>query len=189
MTHNERGSATLHSLFAAVLLITALTAATLWSATSTARHKLTTAADLTALSAAQSLNAEPVADPSTTNSGATTLNATSPTAAGSVTTTEATAPSATGPSGATTRSTAPGATGSTGATTGTTASSATGSARAAAPSSTAPCAVAARIAAIHKVHLTACTPTPTSVTIEVSLQLHLLVAHPTLTARSRAGPL
>ena len=174
MTHSEKGSATLHSLFAAVLLITALTAATLWSAVSTARHKLTTAADLTALSAAQSLDAQPIADPSTTNSGATALDATSPTAAGSATTTDATAP---------------GATGSTGATSGTTASGATGSARATAPGSATACAVAARIAAIHKVHLTACTPTPTSVTIEVSLRLHLLVAHPNLTARSRAGPL
>jgi secretion/DNA translocation related TadE-like protein len=55
MTHSERGSATIHTLLAAVLLITALAAATLWSAISTARHKLTTAADLTALSAARSL--------------------------------------------------------------------------------------------------------------------------------------
>ncbi|RZT15366.1 putative Flp pilus-assembly TadE/G-like protein [Kribbella sp. VKM Ac-2569] len=57
MTRTERGSATLHTLFAAVLLFTALTAAVLWSAISTARHKLTAAADLTALSAAQSLGA------------------------------------------------------------------------------------------------------------------------------------
>ena len=54
MTRAERGSATLHTLFAAVLLFTALTAAILWSAISTARHKLAAAADLTALSAAQS---------------------------------------------------------------------------------------------------------------------------------------
>lgn len=57
MTRTERGSATLHTLFAAVLLFTALTAAILWSAISTARHKLAAAADLTALSAAQSLSA------------------------------------------------------------------------------------------------------------------------------------
>lgn len=55
MTRSERGSATLYTVFAAVLLLTALAAATLWSAVSTARHKLTAAADLTALSAAQSL--------------------------------------------------------------------------------------------------------------------------------------
>lgn len=53
MTRTERGSATLHTLFAAVLLVTAFTAAILWSAISTARHKLAAAADLTALSAAQ----------------------------------------------------------------------------------------------------------------------------------------
>ncbi|TCC12277.1 pilus assembly protein TadG-related protein [Kribbella soli] len=58
MTRTERGSATLHTLFAAVLLFTALTAAILWSAISTARHKLAAAADLTALSAAQSLSAD-----------------------------------------------------------------------------------------------------------------------------------
>ncbi|MGW6196060.1 pilus assembly protein TadG-related protein [Kribbella sp. NPDC055110] len=56
MTRTERGSATLHTLFAAVLLLTAFTAAILWSAISTARHKLAAAADLTALSAAQSLS-------------------------------------------------------------------------------------------------------------------------------------
>jgi hypothetical protein len=56
MTRTERGSATLHTLFAAVLLFTAFTAAILWSAISTAHHKLATAADLTALSAAQSLS-------------------------------------------------------------------------------------------------------------------------------------
>ena len=55
MTRSERGSATIHTLLAALLLVTALAAATLWSTISTARHKLTTAADLTALSAAQSL--------------------------------------------------------------------------------------------------------------------------------------
>ena len=64
MTHNENGSATLHTLFAVVLLMTALAAATLWSTISTARHKLATAADLTALSAAQSLTtAEPFTAP------------------------------------------------------------------------------------------------------------------------------
>lgn len=55
MTPSERGSATVHTLLAAVLLFTALAAAILWSTISTARHKLTAAADLTALSAAQSL--------------------------------------------------------------------------------------------------------------------------------------
>ncbi|MET9269631.1 flp pilus-assembly TadE/G-like family protein [Kribbella sp. NPDC003557] len=56
MNRSERGSATLQTLFAAALLFTALTAAILWSAISTARHKLSAAADLTALSAAQSLS-------------------------------------------------------------------------------------------------------------------------------------
>lgn len=54
--HSEHGSATLQVLFVAVLLFTAFAVAILWSAISTARHKLTAAADLTALSAAQALN-------------------------------------------------------------------------------------------------------------------------------------
>ncbi|WP_165555839.1 pilus assembly protein TadG-related protein [Kribbella pittospori] len=57
MSPNERGSATVLSLLAALLLLTALTVATLWSSISTARHKLSAAADLTALSAAQALAA------------------------------------------------------------------------------------------------------------------------------------
>ncbi|MEV0798043.1 flp pilus-assembly TadE/G-like family protein [Kribbella sp. NPDC050281] len=57
MSPNERGSATVLSLLAALLLLTALTVATLWSSISTARHKLSAAADLTALSAAQALTA------------------------------------------------------------------------------------------------------------------------------------
>jgi hypothetical protein len=60
---SDKGSITLHSLFAAVLLLTALAAATLWSTISTTRHKLATAADLTALSAAQSLTQAPPATP------------------------------------------------------------------------------------------------------------------------------
>ncbi|TCO47599.1 secretion/DNA translocation related TadE-like protein [Kribbella antiqua] len=51
----ERGSGTLFALSMGLLLLTALTLVTLWSAISTARHKLAAAADLTALSAAQSL--------------------------------------------------------------------------------------------------------------------------------------
>ena len=111
MTRNQKGSATLHSLFAAVLLLTALAGATLWSTISTARHKLATAADLTALSAAQSLTA------------------------------------------------------------------------------TDPCVTAARIAGLHKVKLIGCHPTPTSVTVQVGVQLHLPFADPSLAATSRAGPL
>lgn len=57
ITPNERGSATVLSLLASLLLLTALTVATLWSSISTARHKLSAAADLTALSAAQALTA------------------------------------------------------------------------------------------------------------------------------------
>jgi hypothetical protein len=61
MTHSERGSATIHALFAAVLLLTVLAAAVLWAAISTARHQLAAAADLTALSAAQSVAFTPAA--------------------------------------------------------------------------------------------------------------------------------
>jgi uncharacterized membrane protein len=155
MTHNEKGSATLHSLFAAVLLLTALAVAILWSTISTARHKLATAADLTALSAAQSLT-----------------TASDTTGAGEA---------------------ASDITGSTTAEARTTASDATGSAftasGATAPGSTTPCATAARIAALHKVDLIACHPTPSSVTIQVALDLHLPFSHPTLTSTARAGPL
>lgn len=129
MTHNEKGSATLHSLFAAVLLLTALAAAILWSTISTARHKLATAADLTALSAAQSLTTPPTTpDAGTTPPGTTAPDATA-------------------------------------------------------------CAIAARVAALHEVDLTACKPTPTSVTVEVALELDLPFAQPTLTTTARAGPL
>ena len=62
MTRSERGSATLHTLFAVVLLCTVLAAAVLWTAISTARHKLTAAADMTALSAAGSLDASDPVD-------------------------------------------------------------------------------------------------------------------------------
>lgn len=78
MTPSERGSATVHTLLAAVLLFTALAAAILWSTISTARHKLTAAADLTALSAAQSLTMLSATDsaPATddTHATATSLN-------------------------------------------------------------------------------------------------------------------
>lgn len=52
-------------LFSCLLLATAIAMATLWAAISTTRHNLATAADLTALSAAQSL-ASGTADPCTT---------------------------------------------------------------------------------------------------------------------------
>lgn len=126
MTRTERGSATLHVLFAAVLLFTVLFAATLWSAVSTARHNLTAAADLTALSAAQSLSSAQYVDPDKPRTAIT--------------------------------------------------------------QSTAPCTTAARIAALNKVQLTACDVTSTAVTVEVSLQLDLRLAHPTLTSTARAGP-
>ena len=54
---SERGSGTLLTLFMGLVLATAVAMATLWSAISIARHKLTSAADLTALSAAQALAA------------------------------------------------------------------------------------------------------------------------------------
>ncbi|MGY4772570.1 pilus assembly protein TadG-related protein [Kribbella sp. CWNU-51] len=153
MTDNEKGSATLHSLFAAVLLLTALAAATLWSTISTARHKLATAADLTALSAAQSLANPAATDASRTASGATTLGITG----------ARTASDPPGPDLTTSNSTA--------------------------LNRTTPCAIAARIAGLHKVDLVACHPTPTSVTIQVSLDLRLPFTHPTLTTTARAGPL
>ncbi|WP_410789005.1 pilus assembly protein TadG-related protein [Kribbella sp. C-35] len=128
MTRTERGSATLHTLFAAVLLFTALTAAILWSAISTTRHKLAAAADLTALSAAQSLNT--IQSPTTAQ-----------------------------PSDI------------------------------AQPSGTAPCVTAARVAVVNKVRLAACVVASGAVTVEVSLELDLRVARPTLTAAARAGPL
>jgi Flp pilus assembly protein TadG len=153
MTHNEKGSATLHSLFAAVLLLTALAAAILWTTISTARHKLATAADLTALSAAQSLATPAATDADTTASGATPFDITG----------AGTASGAAGPDLTTSSPTA--------------------------LNRTTPCATAARIAALHKVDLVACHPTPTSVTIRVALDLRLPFAHPTLTTTARAGPL
>jgi Flp pilus assembly protein TadG len=150
MTRDEKGSATLHSLFAAVLLLTALAAATLWSTISTARHKLATAADLTALSAARSLT---TSDTSATPSGETGSDIAGADAV----------PGAGDP--------------------GLTASSPT------ALDAVAPCAAAARIAALHKVDLIACHPTPTSVTIEVAIELRLPFTRPTLTTTARAGPL
>lgn len=126
MTRTEKGGATLHVLFAAVLLFTALFAATLWSAISTARHKLTAAADLTALSAAQSLSSVQYVDPAKPQAAIT--------------------------------------------------------------QPTPPCTTAARTAALNKVRLTACDVTSTAVTVQVSLQLDLRLAHPTLTSTARAGP-
>ena len=174
MTHNEKGSATLHSLFAAVLLLTALAAATLWSTISTARHQLATAADLTALSAAESLATPP---PTTTPSAATGPDA----PVGGTTISGATASRATDTTASTT--TASTTTGSTTTGSGMPNSGITPS------DPTTPCATAARIAALHKVDLIACHPTPTSVTIQVALQLHLPFTIPTVTTTARAGPL
>ncbi|MFG1906506.1 Rv3654c family TadE-like protein [Kribbella sp. NPDC048928] len=119
MSRSERGSATLHVLFAAVLLFTTFAGAILWSAISTTRHKLAAAADLTALSAVQSLGA------------AQSLGASHPVTA---------------------------------------------------------CGGAARAAALNHVQLRACEVTSTAVTVEVSLELDLRLARPTLTAIARAGP-
>jgi secretion/DNA translocation related TadE-like protein len=60
--HNERGSGTLFTLLMGLLLLAAVVMATIWSAISVARHKLATAADLTALSAAQATQT-PATDP------------------------------------------------------------------------------------------------------------------------------
>ncbi|WP_425554191.1 Rv3654c family TadE-like protein, partial [Kribbella yunnanensis] len=58
-TRSDQGSGTIHVLTACLLLSTALATAILWAAISTARHQLTAAADLTALSAAYSLTTTP----------------------------------------------------------------------------------------------------------------------------------
>jgi len=55
--HNERGSGTLFTLLMGLLLLVAVAMATIWSGISVARHRLAAAADLTALSAAQALQA------------------------------------------------------------------------------------------------------------------------------------
>jgi secretion/DNA translocation related TadE-like protein len=52
---SERGSGSILTLFACLVVATVVAMATLWAAISTARHNLAAAADLTALSAAQSL--------------------------------------------------------------------------------------------------------------------------------------
>lgn len=121
MSRSERGSATLHVLFAAVLLFTTFAGAILWSAISTTRHKLAAAADLTALSAAQSLSTAQ-------------------------------------------------------------------SVSASAPTPVTACRGAARAAALNHVQLRACEATSTAVTVEVSLEIDLRLARPTLTAIARAGP-
>ncbi|MGW6278941.1 pilus assembly protein TadG-related protein [Kribbella sp. NPDC055071] len=144
MTPNEKGSATLHSLFAALLLITALAAATLWSTISTARHRLSTAADLTALSAGAALS------PSTSSTTDTHLSRDAHLATAAQPSTATELPMDTQLSTS--------------------------------------CAAAARIAAVHKVQLIACHSTPTAVTVEVALQIHLPFANPILTATARAGP-
>ncbi|MGZ0149242.1 pilus assembly protein TadG-related protein [Kribbella sp. WER1] len=59
---SERGSATLQVLFCGVLLFAVFAAVILWSAISTARHKVSAAADLAALSAAQVLTTPSVGD-------------------------------------------------------------------------------------------------------------------------------
>jgi len=186
MNHNEKGSATLHSLFAAVLLLTALTAATFWSTISTARHKLATAADLTALSAAESLTTNPATalQPTPVLSPATVLNPTPVLNPATV----LNSPTVLNPATVVLPAAAPQPTTVTSPAAVTEIATSTGPAVAADPI-TGPCATAARVAALHKVHLTACDPTPTSVTVQVALQLDLPFSHPTLTATSRAGPI
>lgn len=131
MTRTERGSATLHVLFAAVLLFTTFAGAVLWSAISTTGHKLAAAADLTALSAAHSLSAIQSLSAAQSLGPARSLNVSQPVT---------------------------------------------------------PCVGAARAAALNHVQLRACKVTSTAVTVEVSLELDLRVARPTLTAIARAGP-
>ncbi|MFI5692085.1 pilus assembly protein TadG-related protein [Kribbella sp. NPDC051586] len=172
MTHSERGSATLHTLLAAVLLLTAVAAATIWSSISTARHRLTAAADLTALSAAQSL-ATTQADTSPTNPTNSPL---------------ATEPARTAEVAQTTDS---GRTSEVSLTTQQIPAKGPPSADQPPPVTppATPCEVAARAAILNKVRLANCDVTSNAVTVVVSLELNLPVAHPTLTATSRAGPL
>jgi hypothetical protein len=160
MTRNERGSATLLVLFTAVLLFTALTAAVLWSAISTSRHKLAAAADLTALSAAQAL--------STAQSPTRSLNAQPSSAHHPGTTTPPNAAARLFVTTGVLRTTDPPTPQPIGAAT--------------------PCAAAGRTAALNDVQLSACEVTPTAVTVQVSLQLDLRIARPTLSAIARAGP-
>ncbi|MFD3405150.1 flp pilus-assembly TadE/G-like family protein [Kribbella sp. NPDC058693] len=194
MTRSERGSATIHTLLAAVLLITALAAATLWSTVSTARHKLTTAADLTALSAAQSLaTSESPTDPAPASDATRAAATTDTTYAAATTdttyaaaTTDATVAAATtdGKHATVTSLTAqrhPARRSSNGE------QPLTGAASLAAP--TTPCETAARIAILNKVRLAGCDVTADSVTVEVSLELDLPFGHRTLVATARAGPL
>jgi secretion/DNA translocation related TadE-like protein len=76
----ERGSGTIHTLTACLVLATALAVAILWAAVSTARHKVTAGADLTALSAAYALATDPCAAASrTAAANAVTLTACKPT--------------------------------------------------------------------------------------------------------------
>ncbi|MEU4193061.1 pilus assembly protein TadG-related protein [Kribbella sp. NPDC026611] len=163
MTHNESGSATFHTLFATAILLAATAAATLYSAITTTHHRLTTAADLSALSAAQSLLSTTGTAPSTA------LNASSD-------------------AGLSRGHTAGSADDSRSAAGGSPNSEQPARPAAVEPPASTACQVAARIAAAHQVELTTCQLTPTSVTVEVSTQLDLRVAHPTLTATSRAGP-
>ncbi|MFC6161371.1 pilus assembly protein TadG-related protein [Kribbella jiaozuonensis] len=182
MTRSERGSATIHTLLAAVLLITALAAATLWSTISTARHRLTTAADLTALSAAQFLAtselptdpASAVGDARAAATGDVRAAASGDTSAAAVGDMRAAATHAMATSLTTQRL------------------DAMHSSNADQPTVTepaAPCETAARIAILNKVRLASCRVTADDVTIQVSLELDLPFGHRTLVATARAGPL
>jgi hypothetical protein len=206
MTHSERGSATIHMLLAAVLVITALAAATLWSTISTARHKLTTAADLTALSAAQALATtvattadQPTNDPPLAVAPAPTTNLVPSTDAKLTTeytpTSESTRSPDWAPSNDSVHTDTSLITQRLRATYSTADQPPTHTARATAPatappiSPSPPCETAARIASLNKVHLTTCNVTTDAVTVEVSLQLDLPLGRPTLSATARAGPL
>ncbi|GAA1150155.1 hypothetical protein GCM10009630_55640 [Kribbella jejuensis] len=146
---SERGSATLHVVFMSALLFAVLTASTLWTAISTGRHKVTAAADLTALSAAQSMiGTDELTDHREDRPGG---DSGGEEGAGG---------------GASERSSVPHAQ--------------IASAR--------PCATAARLAMLNGVRLISCEVTSGAVTVEVSLELELRIARPTLTASARAGP-
>ncbi|WP_433169613.1 hypothetical protein [Kribbella sp. CA-247076] len=152
--------------------------AVLWSAISTTRHKLAAAADLTALSAAQSLQPAPTT-PAATASHPT---ASAPTDSDSSASALADSPSvAAGPTASGAAASGPAA-----------ARIATPDPAALPPSpirSATPCETAARIAALHQATLTACEVTADSVTVQLSTQLNLAdITHPTLTATARAGP-
>jgi secretion/DNA translocation related TadE-like protein len=72
--HDEQGGGTLLTLGIAVAVLTTTLLAVLWATVSLAAHRATTAADLTALSAAEAAQSPTTADPCTTADRIATLH-------------------------------------------------------------------------------------------------------------------